>query len=208
MNIKFRWLGSSALGLLASTAGLARADSVTLPSGLMGAQIQVFSSPIGWGANHVFAVVVDGPYANYVLENTSAFGGPHLGQGTDYDTYDDWKANSYIGTFTITNLTVANGYDLATNNCSDLMMQVTQSNNGAFYPGVNSLTWPYWVPPAGQEVPLNNTPAGQAVMNNLMSDADITWTGYYAYSEDPGYGGGGESDFYGSAQEDCDEYCS
>ena len=206
---KIRFLGPIVFGLVAGVP-LAHAGSTQLPAGLLGAQIQVFSAPIGWGANHVFAVVNTGPYAGYVLENHSAYSGPHLGTGTDYDVYDDTRANSYIGTFTITNINVADGYDLATNNCSDLMMQVTQQNNGAFYPGANFMTWPYSVPPPGQEVPLNDTPAGQAAMSVLQADATITNTTFDEYDSYPGYGGGGVEDFYGSASafEGCDEYCS
>jgi hypothetical protein len=202
-------LGSSVFSLI--LLGSAIADAGQLPAGLAGAQIQVFSAPIGWGAYHVFAVVNTGPYAGYVLENTSAYNGPHLGTGTDYDVATDTNATGYIGTFTISNLAVADGYDLATNNCSDLMMQVTQQNNGAFYPGMNTLTQPYSVPPAGEAVPLDGTPAGSAVMNTLQSDATIVGTTYDEYNSSPGYGGGGDSNFYGTSGgggDECEDTCS
>ncbi|HEV7559572.1 MAG TPA: hypothetical protein VGO00_29050 [Kofleriaceae bacterium] len=210
MTRKILFVGSSAFSLLVAGGVVADAASKQLPPELLGAQIQVFSAPIGWGANHVYAVVNTGPYAGYVLENTSAYNGPHLGTGTDYDMATDTRANNYIGTFTITNTTVADGYDLATNNCSDLMMQVTQQNNSGFYPGVNWLTQPFSVPAAGSEVPLEGTPAGAAAMSVLQSDASITGTSYDEYNVDPGYGGGGTSDFYADAGGggSCDDYCS
>lgn len=207
MNKTSLLLGSSVFSLVLMGSGIAAAGQ--LPDGLAGAQIQVFSAPIGWGAYHVYAVVNTGPYTGYVLENTSSYNGPHLGTGTDYDMATDTKATGYVGTFTITNLTVADGYDLATNNCSDLMMQVTQQNNGGFYPGMNTLTQPYSVPSPGQAVPLDGTPAGSAIMNSLQADATITGTTYDAYNDSPGYGGGGESDFYGTASgEQCQDTCS
>jgi hypothetical protein len=193
------------------TSGVALAGGpVTLPSGLMGATMEVWSAPIGGGAHHVFGLIMTGPWAGYILENTSAFHGPHLGnvEAITYDQTDN-SANNDIGTYTIVNTTVADGYSLGTNNCSDLIMQVTQKADPAFYPGENYLTQPYSVPPPGQPVPFSNTHGGSAVIHQLISDATITGTDYNAYNTSPGYGGGGYDDFYESASySGCEGICS
>jgi len=47
------------------------------------------------------------------------------------------------------NTVVAQGYGAGTNNCSDLMVELTQHNSPSYFPGTNSITQPSSVPAAG-----------------------------------------------------------